>query len=45
MVERMVDSLEKGNILSLKVIHFMRDDENPMTRPNKKKVQLRYHLN
>lgn len=40
----MVDSLEKEDILSQKVINFMRDDENFITHPDKKKEQLRYRL-
>ena len=43
-IEKVVDSLPKEDALSQKVVNFMRDDENSMTCPDKKKEKLRYWL-
>ena len=43
-IEKFVDSLPKEDALSQKAVNFMRDDENSMKCPDKKKGKLRYRL-
>ena len=43
-IEKVVDSLPKEDALSGKVVNFMRNDENSMTCPDKKKEKLGYRL-
>ena len=43
-IEKVVDSLPKEDALSQKAVNFMRDNENSMTCPDKKKEKLRYRL-
>ena len=43
-IEKFVDSLPKEDTLSQKVVNFMRDDENSMTCPDKRKEKIRYQI-
>ena len=43
-IEKFVDSLPKEDTLSQKVVNFMRDDENSMTCPDKRKGKIRYQI-